>query len=369
MTEFPDQWRALNTTLCHDWLTGMRGGERVLEVLCRGFPQAPILTLLHNPAAVSDTINAHPVQTSPLQRIPGIVNHYRFCLPFFPAAVRALHPPPSDLLLSTSHCVAKSVRPPPGTRHLCYCFTPMRYAWTFQREYFGAGSARSLLIAPLLAWLRRWDRRTASRVHRFVAISQTVRERIERHYGRAADVVYPPVDARKWTPGHEPPLDYDLVVSALVPYKRIDLAVRAYNRSGHPLKIVGGGGGAAALRAMAGPNIEFLGRVPDPELLPLYRRCRMLVFPGEEDFGIVPLEAQACGRPVVAYGRGGATETVKAGISGVFFDQQTEDALLDGIARCAATPWDPATIRTHAEQFDTPHFITALSQSITRCLA
>jgi glycosyltransferase involved in cell wall biosynthesis len=369
MSEFPAGWHALRTSLCHDWLTGMRGGERVLEVLCRGFPNAPILTLLHNRPSVSDTINAHPVRTSWLQRVPGIYEHYRFFLPLFPLAARGLRPPEGDLVLSTSHCVAKSVRPRPGTRHLCYCFTPMRYAWTFQREYFGAGSVRSLAVAPVLAWLRQWDRRTASRVDRFVAISRTVADRIAAYYGREADIVYPPVDAAKWTRGPATAGAYDLVVSALVPYKRIDLAVRAYNGSGRPLKVVGGGGDEQALRAMAGPNIEFLGRVPDNELLEVYRNCRMLVFPGEEDFGIVPLEAQACGRPVVAYGRGGATETIRDGVTGVFFPEQTEASLLDAVERCAAIDWDPAVIRAHAEQFDTAHFIASLADSIDRCLA
>jgi len=365
---FPASWRALDVALCHDWLTGMRGGERVLEILCRAFPDAAVHTLIHDAAAVSAAINAHPVRASWLQRLPGVTRHYRALLPLFPAAVRSLRVGRPDLLISTSHCVAKSVRVPAGTPHLCYCFTPMRYAWTFFREYFGSNPVKALLARPLLAALRRWDRATAAGVTRFVAISRHVRKRIADFYGREADVVYPPVDTARFTPGGAGPESYDLVVSALVPYKRVDLAVRAYSASGRPLRIAGAGGEAARLRAAAGPNVTFLGRRSDAELLDAYRGCRLLVFPGEEDFGIVPLEAQACGKPVVAYGVGGALETVRDGVSGVFFHAQTEEALREAVDRAAGTRWDPDAIRRNAERFDTRHFIAGLAASIERCL-
>ena len=367
--EYPADWATLNVVLCHDWLTGMRGGERVLEILCDAFPKAPIYTLLHYPAAVSTTINRHPVHASWLQRLPGMQRNYRHWLPLFPSAIEDFQVPEGeDLVISTSHCVAKGIRPPPLTRHLCYCFTPMRYAWLFQAEYLGRNPVKRLLAAPLLAWLRRWDRRTLCRVDRFVALSRHVQERIRKFYDREADVVYPPVAADYWTPDGQPPADFDLVVSALVPYKRIDLAVAAYNRLGRPLKIVGVGTELPRLRALAGPNIEFLGWQPDERVRDLYRRCRALIFPGEEDFGLVPLEAQACGRPVVALARGGLLETVRDGVTGVFFQQQTADDLRRAVEDCHARSWDSAAIRAHAEQFSPAAFVAGLAASIAKTL-
>lgn len=365
---FPAEWKSLRVALSHDWLTGMRGGERVLEILCRGFPGAPVLTLLHEPSAISDTIRAHPIHTSWLQHIPGIALQYRKLLPLFPAAARSLRVPPADLLISTSHCVAKAVRPPPGARHLSYCFTPMRYAWCFYKEYFGASPVKALAARPLLAALRRWDRATARRVDRFVAISEHIRGRIRDAYGRESDIVYPPVDVEAWTPGSTPRADFDLIVSALVPYKRVDLAVRAYAQLGFPLVVIGVGGELARLRSLAAPNVRFLGWQPDAVILEHYRNCRMLVFPGEEDFGIVPVEAQACGRPVAAFARGGAMETVADGTSGVFFREQTEAALLDAVRTCAAVRWNAAAIRANAERFGTQRFIDGLASSIALCM-
>ncbi len=355
---FPPSWKNLRVVLCHDWLTGMRGGERVLEILCEGFPQAPIFTLIHNPNAISATINRHPIHTSWLQAIPGIEKRYRYFLPFFPSAIEHFKVPPADLIISTSHCVAKGLRS--QSPQLCYCFTPMRYAWLFHDEYLKGNPLKKILARPVLAWLRHWDRNTAQRVTRFVGISHYIAARINRFYDREADVLYPPVDLERWTPDFQPAGDFDLITSALVPYKKIDLAVTAYNRTGRRLKIVGTGTEFESLKAMAGPHIEFLGRQTDAELLELYRRCRMLIFPGEEDFGIVPLEAQACGRPVVAYGQGGALETVQAGVSGVFFDQQTPEALIAAIETCANTTWDPLLIRRHAETFSIQAFIDGL---------
>lgn len=365
---FPAEWSGLDVALAHDWLTGMRGGERVLEVLAEAFPGAPILTLIHKAAAVSPALNRHPIRTSWLQRVPGVAATYRWFLPAFPLAAAGLRCPPARLLISTSHCVAKGFRPPPGARHLCYCFTPMRYAWLFFEEYFGRGTARRLALKPLLAALRAWDLRANARVDRFVAISRHVRDRIARFYGREADVVYPPVDTARWTPGPQRPGDYDLIVSALVPYKRVDLAVRTYTKAGRRLRVVGTGGEAARLRTLAGPCVEFLGHQPDAAVLDLYRGCRALVFPGEEDFGVVPLEAQACGRPVIAFGRGGALETVADGTSGVFFARQDESDLLEALERSHAVDWDAGAIRAHAEQFGEARFVAGLAASISRCL-
>lgn len=369
MSDFPKMWSSLNAVLCHDWLTGMRGGERVLEILCRGFPDAPLMTLIHNPAKISESVNHHRIHTSWLQHVPAIMQTYRYFLPFFPSAIQSMKCPEADLLVSTSHCVAKGVRAPVGTRHLCYCFTPMRYAWTFQDEYFGRSSLKSALTRPILARLRDWDRAASDRVDRFVAISHHVRERIRKYYDRDADVVYPPVDTGRLTPSEVPSEDFDLIVSALVPYKRVDLAVRAYSRSNRRLVVVGTGTEFRGLQNMSGPNVDFRGWLPDADILDLYRRCRMLIFPGEEDFGIVPLEAQACGRPIVAYARGGALETVVDGTSGVFFGEQTEDALVDAVERCEAQDWDRVAIRANAERFDEMNFVTGIAESIEKCLA
>ncbi len=363
---YPERWNRLDVVLCHDWLTGMRGGERVLELLCNGFPRAPLFTLLHRPEVISDAINRHRITTSPLQRLPGIHRNYRYYLPAFPAAIRSLHPPEADLLLSTSHCVAKSIRPSGRTPHLCYCFTPMRYAWLFQEEYLGRQPVKRLMARPLLAWLRRWDRRTSAGVTRYVAISRHVRDRIERFYGREADVVYPPVDLERWTPAENAGAgDFDLIASALVPYKKLDLALKVYAGMNRQLRIVGTGTEMARLKAMATPNVEFLGWQSDAQLLELYRHCRLLVFPGEEDFGIVPLEVQACGRPVVAYGKGGALETVQDGVSGVFFTDQTPESLREGIERAAATRWDARAIRANAEAFGIQTFIDGMDRCIS----
>ena len=367
---FPEDWKNLKVALSHDWLTGMRGGEKCLDLLCQGFPDAPVHALIHKRRAVADTINAHPVRTSFLQHVPGIFSTYRYFLPAFPLAERLFPPVQADLIISTSHCVAKALRVAPGTRHLCYCFTPMRYAWTFHDEYLGAGSLKQRLARPVLSVLREWDRKVAQRVDRFVAISAHVQQRIEKFYGREADVVYPPVDVDFYTPGApDAERPFDLIVSALVPYKRVDLAVRAYAKLGFPLKIVGAGTETEALRAVAGPNTEFLGWRSNEEIRDLYRACRLLVFPGEEDFGIVPLEAQACGRPVVAYGRGGALETILDGDTGIFFNEQTEAGLLAAVERAAALPWRTSIIRRNAEQFGPQAYIDGLAKSIRACLA
>lgn len=367
---FPEHWKNLKVALSHDWLTGMRGGEKCLDLLCQGFPGAPLHALIHKHAGVSDAINAHPIHTSFLQHVPGIFSTYRYFLPVFPLAERLFPPVSADLLISTSHCVAKALRTTPGTKHLCYCFTPMRYAWTFHDEYLGKGSLKQHLARPVLGALRNWDRAVSSRVDRFVAISHHIRKRIEQFYGREADVVYPPVDTEFFTPGaQDAGRDFDLIVSALVPYKRVDLAVRTYARLGFPLKIVGTGTETEALLAVAGPNTEFLGWRSNEDIRELYRACRLLIFPGEEDFGIVPLEAQACGRPVVAYGRGGALETISEGRTGVFFQQQTEVALLAAIEQAAALPWRDAEIRQHAEQFSHQAFIDGVDKSVRACLA
>ncbi len=356
-------WRV---ALAHDWLNGMRGGERCLDLICKEYPEAELYTLLYRPELVSEAIRRRRVHESGLSRVPGFREHYRWFLPLFPMAMESFRVAEgTDLVLSTSHCVAKGIRPPKGARHLCYCFTPMRYAWSMQEDYFGRNRVKRAALEVALGRLRRWDREASGRVDRFVAISRYVKGRIERFYGREASVVYPPVATGYYTPdergGHD---GYDLVVSALVPYKRVDLAVRAYGRMGYPLKVAGVGTELEALRRQAGPNVEFVGRVSDEAVRELYRRCRVLVFPGEEDFGIVPVEAMACGKPVVALGRGGLLETVEEGRTGVFFGEQTEEALMEAVSRAAGVAWDAGAIRRHAEGFGERRFLEGLRAEI-----
>jgi glycosyltransferase involved in cell wall biosynthesis len=308
------------------------------------------------------------ITTSWLQNVPGIFKYYRYFLPLFPFIIESMRIPEADLLISTSHCVAKGLRQKPGCRHLCYCFTPMRYAWTFYSEYFGNNVLKAIIAKPLLAAMRKWDRNSSDRVDRFVAISRHVRKRIADFYERDADVVYPPVDTEKWTPGAQRDGKFDLIVSALVPYKRIDLAINAYNRLGFPLKIVGVGTDLRKMRASSSANIEFLEWQSDEKLLELYRNCRLLVFAGEEDFGIVPLEAQACGTPVVAFARGGLLETIQDGKTGIFFNEQTVESLNSAVTRAAAANWDRRVVRANAEKFDTRNFIDGLASSIDKCL-
>ena len=350
--------------LVHDWLTGMRGGERCLEVFCELFPSADLYTLVHARGSVAPVIERRRIVTSFIQRLPQAERRYRHYLPLFPAAVRAFDLSGYDLVLSSSHAVAKGVRVPAGARHVCYCFTPMRYIWDLYDDYFGAqaGLATRLFMPPVAAWLRRWDRATAAGVHHFVAISRFVADRIRRTYGRDADVIYPPVDVSRFRI-EDSPGEFYLVVSALTPYKRVDLAVEACNRLGRRLVVVGTGPEERRLRALAGPTVELLGWRDDARTAELYARCRALLFPPLEDFGITPLEAMAAGRPVIAYGQGGARETVVPPgegepPTGLFFDRQTVDALIDAIRRFEsdAQAFEPKALRRRAEAFDRPLF-------------
>ena len=352
--------------LVHDWLTGMRGGEKCLEVLVELFPDAPLYTLLHVKGTMSPLIESREIHTSFIQHLPSVEKNYRRYLPLFPFAIESFDLSAYDLIISTSHCVAKGAIPSAGALHLCYCFTPMRYVYEMYDEYFGKGQAGTATRAAMMLtapWLRRWDKGTANRVDHYVAISEHVRKRIERHYHRQADVIFPPVDVELFQLSKEEH-GYYLIVSALVPYKKVDLAVQAFNKSGSRLIIVGKGPDETKLRRMAKPNVEFVGWKSDEDLARLYAGCKALVFPGEEDFGIVPLEAMACGKPVIAYGIGGALETVQEGISGVFFYDQTVDAMEKAIAKVAAARFSPEQIRERALQFSRGAFKDALSKYI-----
>jgi glycosyltransferase involved in cell wall biosynthesis len=330
----------------------MRGGEKVLLSLARLFPHAPIFTLLHVKGSVAPELEARDIRTSFVQHLPGIATRYRYYLPLFPAAAEFLDLAGYDLVVSSSHCAAKGVRPAPGALHVCYCHTPMRYVWDRYDDYFGPGRASPLarlLIRPLAARLRAWDARTAARVHRFAANSAWVQDRIRRYYGRQSIVIPPPVDTDFFTPGDDRPGAYDLVVSALAPYKRLELVLEAYRGTGWPVRISGTGPEEARLRALAPPEASFLGRVGDEELRDLYRGCRAVLMPGVEDAGIVPLEALACGRPAVVFALGGAAETVEHGRTGLVFDEPTAAALRAVVSTLETTPFDRLALRARAE--------------------
>ena len=354
--------------LVHDWLTGMRGGEKALEVLCDLYPDADVLTLVHVTGTVSLSIARHRIRTSVLQHLPGIRHIYRHCLPAFPVAIELFDLDGYDLVVSTSHCAAKSVVTAAGTPHVCYCFTPMRYAWDQFDAYFGParlGSVGTRLAKPILRRMARWDARSSGRVSRYVAISHYVAGRIRRYYNRRSDVVYPPVDTDYYSPDGRAPAGYALVVSALVPYKRIDLAIDAARRVRMPLKIVGQGPDRARLDAHAqGGDVQFLGFVSDEAVRDLYRGAQAVLLPGKEDFGIVPVEAQACGRPVVALSQGGARETVLDRVTGVLVSQPTAEAFADALDVVRGLRLDPMVARAHAESFSRQRFATEMAALI-----
>lgn len=362
--------RSLNkrVALVHDWLITLGGADRTLLALHDLFPHAPVYVSLYDPARLPGEFQHLDVRPSWLQRIPGAMRRHRWLVPVMPLVFQAMRLDGAEVILSSSHACAKGVRKPAGAVHICYCYTPMRYAWDLRDEYL-----RSLPVAlrpparAALAWLRHWDRATAAEVDYFVAISQCVADRIRRHYGREAAVIYPPVDTDYFTPsGH--PEGFFLVVSRLVPYKRVDLAVEAFHRLGRPLVVVGDGPEAPRLRAMARSNITLVGEVSDAALRGYYRQCAALVFPGEEDFGLVPVEAQACGRPVIALGRGGALESVAAGVTGMFFAEPTVDALVGAVRAFDASAFDPVLIRRHAGRFSRQRFYEQMGEFVERAL-
>jgi glycosyltransferase involved in cell wall biosynthesis len=386
----------MKVALVHDWLTGIRGGERCLEVFCELFPQADIYTLLHIPGTVSPIIERHPIHTSFLQRLPAIQTAYRYYLPLFPRAIESFQLPACDLILSSSHCVAKGIRPPPGAKHLCYIHSPMRYVWDQFENYARGG--RSGLVAQVglgacRTRLQAWDVTSANRVDQFIANSRHIAEKVRRYYGRSASVLHPPVDWGAFQIA-EKSEDFYLMVTAFAPYKRVDLAIQACHVTNRRLKLIGKGQEEARLRKLAGPTVEFLGWQPDNVVQDHYKRCRGLLFPGEEDFGIVPLEVMASGRPVIAYGRGGALETVvplnpptieaasrsvidkemssmkTPTVTGVFFYEQSVGALVDAIElfESREREFSARAIRAHVKPFDRAHFKEQMSGVIAEAM-
>lgn len=321
----------IKVAIVHDWLTGMRGGEKCLDVFCELFPNATVYTLVHEEGSVSPTIEKMDIRTSFLQKLPNATKRYRNYLPLFPKAIESFDLSSYELVLSSSHCVAKGAKAPDEALHLCYCYTPVRYAWKFFDQYFGKEKGiKKAVISFFIERLKRWDLLSNKRVDRFVAISEYIRDRIKFYYDRESDVIYPPVDIPE-NNSAEGDDGYYLIVSAMVPYKKVDLAVRAFSKNKKRLVVIGNGPDLEEIKSYAGSNIEFHGWMNDVSLKRYFQRCSALVFPGEEDFGIVPVEAQAYGKPVLAYAAGGALETVNGldrdAPTGVFFNEQTEDAI------------------------------------------
>jgi glycosyltransferase involved in cell wall biosynthesis len=356
----------VKVALVHYWLVGMRGGERVLEALCQLYPEADIYTHVYLPDSVSELVRRHRVYTSFIARLPRAASWYPYYLPLMPMALETLDLSAYDLVISSESGPAKGVITAPGSLHVCYCHSPMRYLWDMKEAYFGdAGRLKRLAMAPLTHYLRLWDQASAARVDHFIANSHFVKQRIRKFYRRSATVIHPPVNVDGFTPG-DGPEDYYLAVGQLVRYKRFDLAVAAFNRLGRKLVIIGDGTENRSLQRRAGPHVRFLGAVEGEQLVQYYRSCRALIFPGIEDFGIVPVEAMACGRPVVAYAAGGALETVIAEKTGVFFHEQTADALCQAVeALDTLLPGlDAAAIRQHAQSFNAARFANQMSAFI-----
>jgi glycosyltransferase involved in cell wall biosynthesis len=343
----------------------MGGAEKVLLSLHELFPQAPIYTSIYEPRRVDRRFRSMDIRTSFMQRLPYVKSHHQPFLPMYPYAFERLDLRAYDLVISDSSAFAKGIVTRPEALHISYCHTPMRWAWNYEEyvERERLGRLARMMLTPFITWLRTWDYVTAGRVDYFVANSPAVAARIAKYYRREATFIPPPVDTSRFyvAPQHD---DYFLVVSRLIPYKRIDLAVKAFSMLGLPLRIIGTGRDEHRLRRMAARNVTFLGRLSDDEVRSHMARCRALIFPGDEDFGITPVEAQASGRPVIAYGSGGALASIVEGSTGLFFFQQTPEALAEVVTSFHDDYFDPHAIRRHAEEFDTQRFLRRFSQFV-----
>ena len=357
----------LKVALVHDWLTGMRGGEKCLEVLCELFPEADLYTLLHQKGKLSQNIESRSIRTSFVQHLPFGLKKYRHYLPLFPLAIEQFDLSAYDLIVSSSHCVAKGVRLNNSTYHISYVHTPMRYVWDQFNTYFRQPRTSwpvrigAELMRP---YLQRWDRNTAKRVDTFLCNSNNIRKKILEYYGRESQVIYPPVDLSRFKPG-DTKADYYLMVGAFAPNKRVDLAVHAFNKLKLPLKISGSGQDEEYCRSIAGETIKFLGTLSNEKLLELYQQARALVFPGEDDFGITPLEAQACGTPVIAFAAGGVLETV-TDQTGLFFKEQNVEALVKAV-EIMERKWEvfvPEKFQEQLSRFGRVHFKEQMAHAI-----
>lgn len=355
----------MRVALVHDWFTGMRGGEYVFEAIAELFRRPTLLTLLYVPGSASPAITALPRRTSFIQRLPQAERRYRHFLPLMPRAIEALDASEFDLVVSSSHCVAKGIRKREGAVHVSYLHAPMRYMWDRFDDYFGPGQASlpvRLAARAIRGRMQAWDRRASQpdRIDALLANSAFIAAQIRANYGREARVIHPFVDLERFNRRRDPGRNY-LMVGAFAPNKRVDLAVEAFNRLKLPLLIVGSGQEEARLKRLAGPTVDFLGPLSNDAIADLYARCRAFVFPGVEDFGITPLEAMASGAPVIAYGAGGALETVVDGRTGLFFSPQEPGALAEAVRKVEAgeAAFDPEACRARAREFSRPAFQAA----------
>lgn len=354
--------------LAHHWIASYRGGERVVEQIAHLFPDCDLYTLINDPQVTVPGLSGHAIHASVLNRVPAIRRIYRHLLPFHPWAIHRMRVPHEiDVLLSSDSSLIKGIRVGPHTRHVCYCHSPPRYLWEMAKEYKRASWAASFALDRVSERLRRFDFAAAQRVDHFIANSHFVAGRIKRYYQRDAQVVYPPasVDAFEAKPNRQP---YHVVVSELVSYKRVDLAVDAYTRLGRRLLVIGDGPERARLQRRAGSTVRFLGRQSFAVLRQHLESAAAFVFPGIEDFGIAPVEAQAAGCPVIAFRAGGALETVIDGETGLFFDDQTVDSLTESVERFDRGSYSYQTCRRNAERFSVERFRQAYGSTLERCL-
>ena len=365
--------QTMRVAIVHYWLVNMRGGERVLEALCELYPEADIFTHVYAPDRMSETIRRHRVQTTLIGRLPGARRFYQLYLPLMPFALEQLDLRAYDLVISSESGPAKGVLTRPDALHICYCHTPMRYVWSMYQEYLeDLSGLKRWLMAGLLHRIRQWDVTSAARVDHFVANSHNVARRIRKYYRREAMVILPPVDLERFgSPARAAAEDFYLCIGQLIPYKQVGLAIRAFNQLGKHLVVIGEGKQRVELGKLAGPNITFLNRVDDATLRDHYARCRALVFTADEDFGIVPLEAMASGTPVIAFGCGGALETVVPGRTGLLFPEQTPESLAQAVLAFERVEhlFNPETIADHAAGFSKQHFKEAFRRfvaSVTR---
>jgi len=347
----------MKVALVHDWMNQIGGAEDVLEALVDLFPTAPIYTSLYAPDKMPAHWQTWDIRTNFIDKLPFSHRKQQLYFPLYPFSFEQHDLRGYDLVISNKSGFCHGVITGPDTVHICYCLTPTRYVWRYHQyaEQEQLGRLTRTILPPFLTQLRQWDRLAADRVDHFVAISQEVRRRIAKVYRRESVIIYPPVDTARFVPDDEVE-DYYLLVGRLVPYRRIDLLIEAFNKMKRPLRIAGSGRDRARLEAMAGPTIEFLGYVPDEELPSLLAKCRAFMFPGEEDFGIAPIQAMAAGRPVIAYAAGGALETVLPGVTGTLFAEQSVAAIIQAVEGFDTENVDPPRIRQHAEQYDVSHF-------------
>lgn len=354
----------MKVAIIHDWLTVYGGSESIIRILHSLFPDAPIYTTVYAPENMPDDFRSMDIRTSFLQKMPFAKTRYTNYLMLMPYAFEQFDLSEYDLVISSNTCCSKGVITGANTLHICYCNTPMRYGWDFYHEYVKPKNAVArFFIAWMMKGIRQWDRLSADRVDVFVANSKNVARRIRKHYHRESEVIYPPVRTKMFVQDGAQG-DYYLAVSRLVPYKRIDLVVEAFTELGLPLKVIGDGSEFERIRALAGGNVEMLGRLDDAQVLAHMQACKAFVFPGEEDFGITPIEAEACGKPVLAFGRGGALETVVGDDTGVFFYEQTREAVIEAVRKMETMTFDPQAIRRHAETFSEERFTKQLYEFI-----